>query len=96
MKIKTYEHPWNQWEGITWNAIDEDTYDGAEDSHCPVGHGSTEHDAIINLVEQIIEPMERRLEVLLKSDWDMKKEIMRLQDDLIRLRSTSAEHTLGS
>lgn len=36
-----------------WSAIDDDTYDGAEDSHCPIGHGATEEDAIEDLLEQI-------------------------------------------
>lgn len=38
-----------------WSAIDDDTYDGAEDSNCPVGYGATEQEAITDLVEQIEE-----------------------------------------
>ena len=39
-----------------WDAIDDDTYDGAEDSHCPVGRGATEQEAIDDLMQQIGEP----------------------------------------
>ena len=34
-------------------AIDDDTYDGAEDSHCPVGTGATPEEAIADLLEQM-------------------------------------------
>jgi hypothetical protein len=36
-----------------WSAVDDDTYDGAEDSHCPIGHGATEQEAIDDLLQQI-------------------------------------------
>jgi hypothetical protein len=36
-----------------WSAIDDDTYDGADDSHCPIGRGATEQEAIDDLLEQI-------------------------------------------
>lgn len=36
-----------------WSAVDDDTYDGAEDSHCPIGHGATEQEAINDLKEQL-------------------------------------------
>ena len=36
-----------------WSAIDDDSYDGADDSSCPVGHGATEQDAIDDLLEQL-------------------------------------------
>lgn len=36
-----------------WSAVDADTYDGAEDSNCPIGHGATEAEAIADLMEQI-------------------------------------------
>jgi hypothetical protein len=36
-----------------WSAIDDDTYDGAPDSRCPVGYGKTEEDAIADLMQQI-------------------------------------------
>lgn len=38
-----------------WSAIDADTYDGAEDSNCPIGNGTTEREAINALVEQLLE-----------------------------------------
>lgn len=38
-----------------WSAVDDATYDGADDSNCPVGHGATEQDAIDDLLEQIEE-----------------------------------------
>lgn len=36
-----------------WSAVDDDTYDGADDSHCPIGHGATEQEAIDDLMQQI-------------------------------------------
>ncbi len=38
-----------------WTAVDDDTYDGAPDSHCPIGYGATEQDAIDDLLIQIDE-----------------------------------------
>jgi hypothetical protein len=38
-----------------WSAVDDDTYDGAEDSHCPIGYGATEEQAIDDLKRQIEE-----------------------------------------
>lgn len=38
-----------------WCAYDDDTYDGAPDSHCPIGWGPTEEAAIADLKEQIEE-----------------------------------------
>jgi hypothetical protein len=38
-----------------WCAYDEDTYDGAPDSHCPIGYGATEEEAVADLMEQIEE-----------------------------------------
>jgi hypothetical protein len=40
---------------MDWAAIDDNTYDGAEDSRCPVGRGATEVDAIDDLLTQIEE-----------------------------------------
>jgi hypothetical protein len=40
---------------MDWSAIDDDTYDGASDSNCPVGRGPTEQAAIDDLKEQIAE-----------------------------------------
>jgi hypothetical protein len=65
MDIKTEEHPpylgRTGWV-IEWSAWDMDTYDGAEDSHCPVGSGSTEIEAINDLVEQIVERLEEQID----------------------------------
>lgn len=36
-----------------WTAVDDDTYDGAPECHCPVGYGGTEEEAIKDLMEQI-------------------------------------------
>jgi hypothetical protein len=38
-----------------WSAIDSDTYDGAPDSHCPIGRGPTKEAAVADLLEQIEE-----------------------------------------
>lgn len=38
-----------------WAAYDQDTYDGAPDSHCPIGYGRTEEEAIKDLLDQIEE-----------------------------------------
>jgi hypothetical protein len=38
---------------FNWFAVDDDTYDGAEDSRCPVGWGATEQAAIEDLKEQL-------------------------------------------
>jgi hypothetical protein len=35
-----------------WSAVT-DSYDGAEDSHCPIGYGRSEREAIDDLVAQI-------------------------------------------
>jgi hypothetical protein len=40
---------------MDWAAIDDNTYDGAEDSRCPVGRGATELEAIEDLLEQLEE-----------------------------------------
>lgn len=40
---------------VMWTATDQDTYDGAEDSNCPIGHGRTEREAINHLVEQLVD-----------------------------------------
>lgn len=36
-----------------YSAVDDDTYDGAPDSHCPIGYGPTREAAIADLLEQI-------------------------------------------
>lgn len=38
-----------------YSAVDDDTYDGAPDSHCPHGTGETADEAIADLFEQIDE-----------------------------------------
>lgn len=48
-----YDYPPIPVRQFDWSAIDDDTYDGAEDSSCPIGHGATEEDAIEDLLEQI-------------------------------------------
>ncbi len=54
MKIRTsHDYPPIPTRDMDWSAIDEDTYDGAEDSHCPMGHGATEAEAIADLKEQL-------------------------------------------
>ncbi len=47
MKIRT------SFDGVMWTAVDDDTYDGAPDSKCPIGWGSTEEEAIDDLKMQI-------------------------------------------
>jgi hypothetical protein len=54
VRIRTnYEYPPIPVRSFDWNAIDDDTYDGADDSSCPIGHGATEQDAIDDLLEQM-------------------------------------------
>jgi hypothetical protein len=54
MKIRTeYVFPPIPDRRFDWSAIDDDTYDGAPDSHCPVGRGRTEIEAVADLIEQL-------------------------------------------
>lgn len=54
MKIRTHlEYPPIPVRKFDWSAVDGDTYDGAEDSHCPIGRGATEQEAINDLITQI-------------------------------------------
>lgn len=58
MRIRTdYVFPPIPDRSCDWSAIDEDTYDGAPDTHppCPIGRGATEAEAIADLLEQIQE-----------------------------------------
>jgi hypothetical protein len=56
MKIRTeYVYPPIPIRTMDWQAWDDDTFDGAEDSHCPIGRGRTEQDAIDDLKEQLEE-----------------------------------------
>lgn len=56
MIIKTQEHEWAP-ESMRWSAVDDDTYDGAEDSktRAQIGWGATEQDAIDDLVDQLFD-----------------------------------------
>ena len=55
MKIRTeYVYPPVPFRNADWSAVDDDTYDGAEDSNCPIGRGATERDAINDLVAQLV------------------------------------------
>ena len=51
--VTNYEYPPIPDRRFDWSAIDENTYDGAEDSSCPVGRGVTEQEAIDDLLDQI-------------------------------------------
>jgi hypothetical protein len=56
MNIRTYhEFPPIPTRIFDWSAVDDDTYDGAEDSHCPIGRGATEKEAIEDLLSKITE-----------------------------------------
>ena len=37
-----------------WCAVDDDTYDGAPDSNCPVGYGATKEEAIEDLRNRLL------------------------------------------
>ena len=62
MKIKTsFDYPPIPNRNFDWSAWDEDTYDGAEDSHPSarvIGRGPTESAAINDLLEQLEEYLE--------------------------------------
>jgi hypothetical protein len=52
MKIRT------EWQGVCWSAVDNDTYDGAEDTKWPcncIGIGRTEEEAIADLKDQLMD-----------------------------------------
>lgn len=50
MKIRTdYIYPPIPIRSNDWTAVDSDTYDGADDSNCPIGFGATEQEAIDDL-----------------------------------------------
>lgn len=54
MNIRTtFVYPPIPVRSFDWCAVDDDTYDGAEDSHCLIGYGRTEQEAIADLLEQI-------------------------------------------
>lgn len=53
MKIVTeYVYPPIPDRSCDWSAVDDDTYDGAPDSNCPIGRGATEAEAIRDLKQQ--------------------------------------------
>jgi len=53
VKIKTsFDYPPIPIRSFDWSAIDDDTYCGCEECHCPVGHGATEQEAIADLMEK--------------------------------------------
>jgi hypothetical protein len=49
--VTSYDHPPIGWRMADWSAVYEN-FDGAEDSHDPVGRGSTEEAAILDLIDQ--------------------------------------------
>ena len=54
MKIETnYDFPPIPVRNMDWSAIDSDSYDGAEDSNCPHGHGATKQEAVNDLLQQV-------------------------------------------
>jgi hypothetical protein len=56
MKIRTtFVYPPIPDRRFDWCAVDDDTYDGSPDCHCPIGSGATEAEAIADLLEQIAE-----------------------------------------
>ena len=56
MKIKTtYIFPPIPVRQFDWCAVDDDTYDGAEGSNCPIGFGRTQEEAIADLLEKMEE-----------------------------------------
>lgn len=50
--VTNYDFPPIPDRRFDWSAVT-DSYDGAPDSHCPIGHGRTEQDAIDDLVAAI-------------------------------------------
>ena len=54
MRIKAhFEFPPIPDRSQDWSAIDDDTYCGCPDCHCPIGTGPTEAAAIADLLEQL-------------------------------------------
>jgi hypothetical protein len=55
--VTNYDHPPIPDRSFDWSAVDDDTYDGAPDTHppCPIGRGATEAEAVADLLEQIAE-----------------------------------------
>jgi hypothetical protein len=54
IKVRThFVYPPIPIRNFDWSAVDDNTYDGAPDSHCPVGYGCTEDAAIESLLDQL-------------------------------------------
>lgn len=53
--LTEYVFPQIPTRNMDWSAVT-DNYDGADDSHCPIGWGATEAEAIADLQEQIDAP----------------------------------------
>ena len=88
MNINTQYHGFSPYsKGDVWTATDDDTYDGAPDSNWPVGWGYTEKEAINNLVEQIVERLEDRIDDL--RGYRLQCQALREEND--RLRTGQAE-----
>src|ERR1700743_1641385 len=51
--VAKYDPPPIPSRNCDWQAIDDDTYEGGEDSFCPVGYGKTEQEAIDDLKEKL-------------------------------------------
>ena len=49
----SFEYPPIPVRSFDWSAIDDNTYDGADDSNCPIGRGETREEAINDLLSQI-------------------------------------------
>ena len=58
---------------MDWSAWDADSYDGAEDSHHPVGTGATEQEAITDLM-QILNELDTSDEIAAESDPELQAE----------------------
>lgn len=50
--ITNFDYPPIPVRNCDWSAVFDD-YDGAEDSNCPIGRGSTEREAIQSLIEMV-------------------------------------------
>lgn len=51
--VTSFDYPSIPIRQFDWSAVDDRTYDGADDSSCPVGHGATEREAINGLLDRI-------------------------------------------
>ena len=61
MKIRTsFVYPPIPVRDFDWSAVDDDTYDGAEDGVYIIGFGKTEQEAINDLLEQVCQSSESR------------------------------------